>query len=234
TSVTRALGSFLHGRRSNIDFGLVKLILLGSLPATIASYLLLPVLRAELGISGLDSLLTELLAALLVLASVIGISRTLLQRRSYRETKENDVLSVQSANSGVLVGQDSPTQSVILSSRDRAFIVAAGAFVGFAVQMTSVGSGTILIFLLMFLFKNKKMVGTDIFHAFILTSLGAFLHFGLGNVDLAMVAALVAGGIPGIFLGVRLLSFVSLPRLRSILNVVIMGAGLTLILHLLA
>jgi uncharacterized membrane protein YfcA len=215
TSVTRGIGSVLHGKRANVDFGLTKLILLGSLPATVCSYALLPFLKMALGTNGFNSLLTGLLAVILLAASLIGLSRSVLGKSQNRE---------------VNTGNEEP-QSNNLSRNKKLLIVMTGVVVGFAVQFTSVGSGTILIFILMYLFQSKKIVGTDIFHAFILTSLGALLHFSLGDINADIVLSLALGGIPGMFLGVRIHSLISFVNLRNLLNVVIMGAGLTLIAH---
>gem|GEM_PF-2345154 len=38
----------------------------------------------------------------------------------------------------------------------------------FTFKFVSFGSGSVLIFFLMFIFKSRKIVGTDIFHTFIL------------------------------------------------------------------
>ncbi len=224
TSITRGLGSILHGRKANIDFRLTKLILSGSIPATVCSYILLPYLRAALGIIGFDSLLTESLALILVAASFIGLSRSLFRRNSPKlkelaeKPSDDDSTSLDRGYDG-------------LSRNSKALIVIVGMAVGFAVQFTSVGSGTILIFLLMFLFKSKNIIGTDLFHAFILTTLGALLHFSLGDINPYLVLSLAIGGVPGMYLGVRMHSMISFANLRYLLNVVIMGAGLTLILH---
>ncbi|HKW03768.1 MAG TPA: sulfite exporter TauE/SafE family protein [Nitrososphaerales archaeon] len=227
TSFTGGLGSLLHGRNSSIDFGLVKLILFGSIPATLGSYFLLLFLRAELGVPALSSLLTELLAVILISISAIGVARAIFRSQAKNKIEEN----TNQTKPSLIVERDCKSA---ISLRTKAFIVVAGACVGFAVQMTSVGSGTILIFLLMFVFNSKKIVGTSMVHAFILTLIGAFLHFQLGDVDLSIVGALTVGGVLGVFLGVRLLSRVSFPKLREILNIIIMGAGFTLIVHLLA
>ncbi len=221
TSITRGIGSVLHGRKANIDLRLTKLILSGSIPATIASFLLLPYLKAYLGLSGFNSFLTEFLAVILVAVSIIGLSKGLSQRKLRSKKIEPNAITA----------GEYDTRYDDLSRNNKLLIVVVGAIVGFAVQFTSVGSGTILIFFLMFLFQSKKIIGTDIFHAFILTTLGAFLHFSLGDINPDLVLSLAIGGVPGIFLGVRMHSLISLANLRYLLNIVIMGAGVTLILH---
>src|SRR5207237_3939948 len=68
-----------------------------------------------------------------------------------------------------------------------------GLFSGFLVGMTSVGSGSIIMMLLLlfYSFPPKVMVGTDIVHAVALTGVTSFLHFRLGNVDPRLVACLL-------------------------------------------
>ena len=220
-TVTRALGAFLHGRKSNVDFKLVMLILMGSIPASITSYFLVPYLKESLGLEGFDLFLTDSLAVILVAASMIGISRRLYQRKKERKTHSFK----ESSEHGIVDYHD-------LSAGKKWMILAVGVFVGFAVQFTSVGSGTILIFMLMFVFRSKKIVGSDLFHAFILTAVGTTLHASLGDINPTLVLSLIAGGLPGIAIGVRFVSIITFARLKDLLNVVILGAGFTLLVHL--
>src|SRR6202008_331043 len=77
---------------------------------------------------------------------------------------------------------------------------------GFLVGMTSVGSGSIIMMmmLLFYSYPPKVNVGTDIVHAVVLTGVPGFLHFKLGNVDPSLVVALLIGSIPGGLLGSHL------------------------------
>ena len=60
-----------------------------------------------------------------------------------------------------------------------------GLVAGFLVGMTSVGSGSIIMMLLLlfYSFPPKVNVGTDIVHAVIFTGVTGFMHFRAGNVD---------------------------------------------------
>jgi uncharacterized protein len=98
---------------------------------------------------------------------------------------------------------------------------------GFLVGMTSVGSGSIIMMLLLlfYAFLPKVMVGTDIVHAVILTGVTSLLHWKLGNVDFRLVASLLIGSIPGGVLGSHLSTRVPVLWLRRILCAVLLMTG---------
>jgi hypothetical protein len=104
---------------------------------------------------------------------------------------------------------------------------AIGLLAGFLVGMTSVGSGSIIMMLLLLLysFPPKVMVGTDIVHAVALTGVTSLLQFHFGNVDLRLVATLVIGSIPGGLVGSHLSTRVPVPWLRRILCTVLLATG---------
>jgi uncharacterized membrane protein YfcA len=82
-----------------------------------------------------------------------------------------------------------------------------GAIVGFLVGLTSVGSGTLVIVSLLFLFprwQSKQFVGTDVFHAALLVSAASLAQFAVGNVNVPMMLSLLLGSVPGVLLGSRL------------------------------
>jgi hypothetical protein len=93
--------------------------------------------------------------------------------------------------------------------------------------MTSVGSGSIIMMLLLlfYTYTPKVMVGTDIVHAVILTGVTSFLHWRLGNVDWRLVASLLIGSIPGGLLGSHLSTRVPVLWLRRILCTVLLMTG---------
>ncbi len=84
-----------------------------------------------------------------------------------------------------------------------AFMGVIGLVGGFLVGITSVGSGSIIMMLLLlfYSFTPKIMVGTDIAHAVILTGVTSLLHWRAGNVDPHLVMSLLIGSIPGGILG---------------------------------
>jgi len=102
-----------------------------------------------------------------------------------------------------------------------------GLLGGFLVGMTSVGSGSIIMMLLLvfYSFTPKDMVGTDIAHAVVLTGVTSLLHWRAGNVDPHLVITLLVGSIPGGLLGSYLSTRVPVLWLRRILCTVLLLTG---------
>jgi uncharacterized protein len=108
-----------------------------------------------------------------------------------------------------------------------AFMSVIGLVGGFLVGITSVGSGSIIMMLLLlfYSFAPKIMVGTDIAHAVILTGVTSLLHWRAGNIDGQLVGALLIGSIPGGMLGSHLSTRVPVLWLRRILCTVLLMTG---------
>jgi uncharacterized membrane protein YfcA len=102
-----------------------------------------------------------------------------------------------------------------------------GLVAGFLVGMTSVGSGSIIMMLLLlfYSFSPKVNVGTDVVHAVVLTGVTSLLHFRLGNVDPRLVGSLLIGSVPGGLLGSHLSTRVPMLWLRRILCTLLLLTG---------
>jgi uncharacterized protein len=114
------------------------------------------------------------------------------------------------------------------TAKSFAWISLIGLVAGFLVGITSVGSGSIVMMLLLlfYSFQPKIMVGTDIVHALLLTGVTSFLHFKINNnIDVHLVGALLIGSIPGGLLGSYLSTRVPVPWLRRILCAVLLATG---------
>lgn len=81
-----------------------------------------------------------------------------------------------------------------------------GLFIGLAVGLTSVGSGTLVSVVLMLFspLAGAEMVGTISAHGVILSSVATGAHWSLGTIDTALVLNLLVGSLPGVLLGGRL------------------------------
>jgi uncharacterized membrane protein YfcA len=124
------------------------------------------------------------------------------------------------------VAQRTPTMQSFIG------MSAIGLLAGFLVGMTSVGSGSIIMMLLLafYSFSPRVMVGTDIVHAVILTGVTSLLHFRLGNVDPYLVGPLLIGSIPGGLVGSHLSTRLPVLWLRRLLCAVLMATGARMLL----
>jgi hypothetical protein len=118
-----------------------------------------------------------------------------------------------------------------LNRRDRVAAVLVGAFGGFIVGLTSVGSGVFfgLSLLVIFPMRAHRVVGTDIFHAAALLYVAGMGHWLAGNVDLSILGWLLVGSIPGVLVGGRLTLSIPEQSLRLLLAGVLGLAGIKLL-----
>jgi uncharacterized membrane protein YfcA len=107
-----------------------------------------------------------------------------------------------------------------------------GAVIGTLVTLTSVGAGAIGVTVLMILYPMlplPRIVAADIAYAVPLTLVAGFGHATLGGVDWAMLACLLAGSLPGIWVGSHLLTKTPERLVRSLLSVLLAYAGTKLL-----
>lgn len=78
-----------------------------------------------------------------------------------------------------------------------------GLFVGLCVGLTGVGGGSLTapILMLFFGFTPLTTVGTDLAYSVPTKLVGGFVHWRQGTTSLSLIATLVAGGFPGVCLG---------------------------------
>jgi len=107
-----------------------------------------------------------------------------------------------------------------------------GALIGTLVTLTSVGAGAIGVSVLLILYPLlplPRIVAADIAYAVPLTLVAGLGHASLGSVDWPLLAKLLAGSLPGIWLGSRLTHHTPDRVIRSLLSVLLAWAGLKLV-----
>lgn len=117
-------------------------------------------------------------------------------------------------------------------ARHWALPVLFGAVIGSLVTLTSVGAGAIGVIVLMLLYPAlplPRIVAADIAHAVPLTLVAGLGHASIGSVDWVLLAKLLAGSLPGIWLGSRLVNSTPDRWIRSLLSVLLAYAGVKLI-----
>lgn len=210
-AVLKIVGAWAHHRWGNVDWRLVKLLAFGSVPGAVIGLGLLTYLRS-ISPELIDTIITRLLGTILITVSIIILARFVLRNRPI-------IASLRKPQ----VSQDNDPAA--------AFTVALGFVVGILVSLTSVGGGTLVVAALALFYQTsgRRIVGTDIAHALILTSVAASGHLGLGNVNILLVGNLLMGAIPGILIGSRITIQIPEQGLRAILASVLLAAGLRLL-----
>jgi uncharacterized membrane protein YfcA len=197
--LTKIPSSVVHLMKGTVRRKVALALAVGSVPGSILGVRFLQHLRVLHG-DGVNDFIKSAVGILLIIVS----SLLLLQRRIEQQ-----------------VANRPPTAK---SFTGMAII---GLVAGFLVGMTSVGSGSIIMMLLLLFYSYppKVMVGTDIVHAVILTGVTSLLHFRLGNVDRSLVGYLLLGSIPGGVLGSYLSTRVPVLWLRRILCAILLTTG---------
>lgn len=197
--ITKIGSSYVHLSKGTVKRRVVLTLAAGSIPGSILGVGLLRYLRSVYG-SGVNTFITTAVGILLLVVPTMLMFQNQIEER---------------------VVQRPPTMKSLLG------MSVIGLLAGFLVGMTSVGSGSIIMMLLLlfYSFPPKIMVGTDIVHAVLLTGVTSFLHFKLGNVDPYLAGSLVIGSIPGGVLGSHLSTRMPVPWLRRILCAVLLCTG---------
>jgi len=139
----------------------------------------------------------------------------------------------------VLRGKQSPRNldasqwDAATRARHWALPVLFGAVIGTLVTLTSVGAGAIGVTVLMLLYPQlplARIVAADIAYAVPLTLVAGLGHASLGSVDWSLLGLLLAGSLPGIWLGARLVHKTPERVIRSILSLLLAWAGTKLVM----
>ena len=111
--------------------------------------------------------------------------------------------------------------------------VVTGFALGAMVTLSSVGAGALGTALLIVLYPRLTMpaiVGTDLVHAVVLTSVAGAGHYQLGGVDLELLAFLLIGSLPGVFVGSHVGARLSPRVMQPIMGSLLMAIGLRFVL----
>jgi uncharacterized membrane protein YfcA len=197
--ITKIPSSAVHLSKGTVRRKVVIALAVGSIPGSIAGVRLLQHLRVVYG-AGVNDFIKTAIGILLIIIPIL----LLLQRRIEDR-----------------VANRPPT------AKSFAGMTVIGLVAGFLVGMTSVGSGSIIMMLLLLFYSYppKVMVGTDIAHAVLLTGTTSLLHYRLGNVDFSLVGYLLIGSIPGGLVGSYLSTRVPVLWLRRILCAILLTTG---------
>jgi uncharacterized protein len=196
---TKIPATLLHLKKGTVRRKVVLALAVGSAPGSVVGVELLIHIRHLYG-NGVNNFIKTTVGVLLIIVPLL----LLFQKRIEKS-----------------VANRPPTM------KGFAGMVLIGLVGGFLVGMTSVGSGSIIMMLLLlfYSFPPKVNVGTDIAHAVILTGVTSMLHWHFNNVDPGLVVSLLIGSIPGGLIGSHLATRVPMLWLRRILCALLLITG---------
>lgn len=211
-AITKAGGVFFHQRQGTIHWKVAGLLALGSIPSSMVTIFYLEHLQRSRVDFENPMMLT--LSVMLILTSIVVFMRNrLLSHLRFSLSRKHSVLAF-------LV-------------RYRSLItVLSGILLGVVVSLSSVGAGAIGSAILFLLYPRKPaitIVGTDLAHAVLLTTIGGLGHLYIGTIDTALLGGLLVGGLPSIYAGSLIGKNMPDKVLRPLIGVILLGLGVILL-----
>jgi uncharacterized membrane protein YfcA len=203
---TKSLGTLVHAAARTIDWKLVGLLAIGSVPATIVTVFILSQFNLQ-STSAEHATTLTLGAVLMVTAAFLLLGRKIRDRYADR---------LQSLDRG----------------KTRLSTILLGLVMGILVTTTSVGAGAIGVTVLLLLHPKMpagRVVGSDIAHAVPLTLLAGVGHWYLGSINWGLLCTLLIGSLPGIVLGSLVATRASDALVRVALASVLIVVGVRLL-----
>ncbi len=201
--VMKPVGGSVHLKRGTVNLGLVKWLALGSVPSAFVGVLILRSLGRGDVIQGR---IKVILGAALLVAAVSMVAKATFDRGRVPATEPVRVRPVAT--------------------------VAIGVAGGLIVGMTSVGSGSLMIVLLLALYPQltaRQLVGTDLVQAVPLVLSAAVGHLLFGDFVLGLTASLLIGSVPGVYFGARVSARANDRVIRPVLVTVLGASALKLL-----
>lgn len=200
----RPLGAIVHMRAKTVNFKLVRWLVTGSVPAAFLGSWLLHEMHDS---PSAQKNIEYFLGAALLIGAAAMVLRFVIDRRGggrhYAPIQEIDARPIPT----LLVG------------------IIGGVIVG----MTSVGSGSLMVVALLFLYPMigaNQLVGTDLTQAVPLTLAAACGALIFGHVEFGITGSLIIGSVPAVFLGSLLSSSVPDKYVRPVIAFAIYASGL--------
>ena len=208
---TKMGGTLKLARSKHIDWSVVFNLSAGSIPAALITLFVLHSLGASS--AAVQQIITNTLGFALLLTAAATLYKALRGKVGPKT---------------IAPGQE------VAATRPRHWSLPLlfGALIGTLVTLTSVGAGAIGVTVLMVLYPLlplPRIVAADISYAVPLTLVAGLGHASLGTVDWHMLLTLLAGSLPGIWIGSHLMSKTPERVIRTLLSLLLAYAGLKLL-----
>ena len=203
--LTKSVAAVIHNGSTQVDWGVVKRLWLGSLPMALFVVVLV---SFGVRVQKVDWL-TEAIGVV-VLVTALGMLLAPVLKLLARERR-----------------LDSPGRFKRLQP---GLTVLAGLVLGLCVALTSVGAGALGSVILLYLYPLRmtphRLVATDIMHAIPLALVAGLGYLFAGMVDGWMLISLLLGSVPAVLLGSLLAGKITGRWIQIGLALVLMVAGL--------
>jgi uncharacterized protein len=211
SAIMKPFGGAIHFRRGTVHMGLVGWLSVGSVPAAFSGVFIDHALGKG---KAMQTNIEYAMGAAIILAAAALIVKLLMDSAAAKR----DPGKAEADDPEIVV--------------KRTLTVAIGVFGGLLVGITSVGSGSLMIVLLMMLYPQmpmRRLIGTDIVQSMPLVASAAVGHALFGGLEFGLTASITVGSIPGVIIGAWLSSRASNLLLRPILAFVLMASALKLL-----
>lgn len=203
--VLKPIGGSVHLRRGTVNLRLVLWLAIGSAPGALGGTYVLGHMHGP----HVDNFIKTTLGWILVVAAAAMIAKAGIQARR----------KVEAALPGTLAIHPLRTAAI-------------GVVGGFVVGMTSVGSGSLMIVLLMILYPRismRELVGTDLIQAIPLVGAAAIGTSIWGHLQISLVGSLLLGAIPAVWVGAHFSSKASDHYIRPVIILAMSFSALKLL-----
>ena len=213
---TKLGGTVSLARQRLVPWRVVALLCAGSIPAALAALWALRHL-------GPDSA-----AAQRLMTSTLGVALLLTAAATFYK-----VLVFSPERAAAEAARRSAQFAHASAPRHWSLPVLLGAVIGLLVTFTSVGAGAIGVSVLLLVFPHlplPRIIAADIAYAVPLTLVAGLGHAAIGSVDWTLLALLLCGSLPGIWVGTRLAQHAPQRWVRTLLSLLLAYAGSKLVL----
>ncbi len=209
-AVTKMGGVWPYAKKRLVNWSVVIALLIGSVPGALIMLWILSGIEAD---ETLNHLINLTLGVSLVLTSFAVFFRSHIRE--------------------FVIELDAPKLKAV-GRRWRLPVTSVAGFVlGMLVTLSSVGAGALGTALLIILFPHMTMpmiVATDLVHAVVLTGVAGLGHWQLGNVDPMLLLYLLAGSLPGVYLGSHLGTWMPSKVMQPLMGSLLLIIGLRFVL----
>lgn len=201
----KLIAAFGHLRQGTVDRDVVRRLSLGGVPGGLLGLGAFWLTRTIVGAGRLDAIERHAIGIVIIGAAVSALLLMVIRRKEQHSAP----------------------------SRPAGWTVTAiGAVVGFLVAMTSIGSGSLTLPLLLLalpMIGLRSLIGSEIVFGAIIVPVAALGHIAFATVDWHLALALALGAIPGAYIGVRLCKVLDVGILRPAVMCVLAYAGMKLL-----